>query len=94
MFRTPSPRQLVAFMGSTLKFAARISFPVPDLCPSAFRQDPTSSGAILASSPLPCPSIPESIPYLIRFENVLQPLRDYFLGNDIILQRKIEYIGH
>lgn len=74
-------------MVGTMKFYARISFPVPDRRPSAFRQVSTSSGAFLAVSPLPCPSVPESIPYLIRFENVLQPFRDYFLGNDNFLHR-------
>jgi hypothetical protein len=46
----------------------------------------TSSGAFIATFPLPCLSILESIPYLIRFENGLQPFYDYFPGNDIIQQ--------
>jgi hypothetical protein len=66
------------------KFTARISFPVPDPYPSIMLHASTSSGAFLASSPLPCPSIPEYIPYLIRFENSLQPFRHYFLGNVMV----------
>lgn len=57
-------------------------FPIPAL--QYCSHVPTSSGAFLAFSLLPCPSIPESIPYLIRFENTLQPFHDYFPGNDTI----------
>jgi len=53
----------------------------------------TSSGAILAYFPLPCPSILEYIHYLIPFVTPLQPLRDYFPGNDIILQGQHKTIG-
>jgi len=65
--------------GSPQKLAAWISFPVPDLRPSASPHPSSSSGACVVYSPLPCPSIPESIPYLIRFENDLQPGHDDFL---------------
>jgi hypothetical protein len=79
---------LPAARATRSKFTAWISFPVPDPYPSNMLHVSTSSGAFLASSPLPCPSIPESIPYLIRFEKSLQPFCHHFLGNDTIRKRK------